>query len=228
MTDAPTSPRAAVSLTDLAVERLETLPDAGKVLGLLDLQRVTRKGREESDPLASLPTPAVVVMAVEDRAGPNQVRDPDAGGVLQEVTSRISVIVGVSAPNDLGGRLERTHDRLAAAVAAVRARLVAWTPGGPFGETAPHRWEADAEGADRWRARPGYAAPGWTPVELRRGRLLQADGRAAWWEDQFEAARLMRGAAAPVGADPFAPVADVRPHVRLPADAAPEEIAASC
>ncbi len=227
MSATPASPRAAVALTDLVAARL-CGEVGGEVLGLLDLQQARRKGREESDPLASLPAPAVVVMAVEDRAGPNQVPDPDAGGVLQEVTSRISVITGIAAPNDLGGRLSRTHDRLAAAVAAVRARLVAWTPGRAFGETAPHSWESTAAG-ERWRPRATFGAPGWTPVELRRGRLLLVDGRAAWWEDQFEAARLMRGEPADAVDGPFAPLPDLHPYARLPADAdQAEEITASC
>lgn len=226
MSATPTSPRAAVALTDLVADRLDGEVE-GRVLGLLDLQQARRRGREESDPLASLPAPAVVVMAAEDRAAPNQVPDPDAGGVLQEVTSRVSVITGIAAPNDLGGRLPRTHDRLAAAVAAVRARLVAWTPGGAFGETAPHSWESTAAG-DRWRPRATFGAPGWTPVELRRGRLLLVDGRAAWWEDQFEATRLMRAAPGGAGDGPIAPLPDLHPYARLPADAEPTEITASC
>ena len=165
----PTDPRAPLPLTDLVVERLrEALPLTGcRYYGLLDFAAARAK----------LHTPCFAVMPVTDTAESNEAPDPD-GPVFQRVTSTVTVVVGVSAPNDLGGLKGTGRDGLSPLVAASREMLMGWAPGGRF----PRYVEAGASPAERW-----------TSLVLARGRLLAIEQGRAWWQDEYATSRRMRG-----------------------------------
>ena len=230
MTAGPAAPRAPLALTGLIRTRIETQAATLGIracYGVLDAAAAERRpsrarsgeGKGETgDPLGALRVPCALVMCTQDTAGPNLVPDPDAGGVLQRVTAAVSVTAAVGALNDPLGTRGVAEDRLMTLVEGLRAVLLSWPPGGPFAEESPHRFEAAADGT-RWTPAPAFGGGRWAPLELRRGRLVRLEQGRAWWEDVYETSRLARGAAAEAAEGPFAPVASLDLHVRLPADA---------
>ena len=168
---APTDPRAPLPLTDLTLGRLrESLSslDGCRYYGVLDFAAARSK----------LQTPCVAVLPVADAAEPSDAPDPD-GPVFQRVAATVSVVVGVSAPNDLGGVVGTGRDGLSPLVAVVRQVLMGWAPGGRF----PQHVEVGASPAARW-----------TALQLARGRLLAVEQGRAWWQDEYLTRRRMRGA----------------------------------
>ena len=166
---APTDPRAPLPLTDLVIERLrEAIPLAGcRYYGVLDFAAARTK----------LQAPCFAVLPVADTGEPNDAPDPD-GPVFQRVESTVTVVTGVNAPNDLGGLKGTGRDGLSPLVAASRAMLMGWAPGGRF----PQHVEAGASPPERW-----------TSLLFRRGRLLAIEQGRAWWQDEYSTYRRMRG-----------------------------------
>lgn len=172
----PLSTRAPLTLVDLVEARLSPrldqigagVPDPLALYGVLDVT---------PDVQAALQPPCIVVMILRDAVGPNLVPDADQGGVMQRVTTTLSVTHGVKSFNSPGGRKGIAEDWMTLLVERTRTALLAWAPDGRF---PPGRW---------------------APLELRAGRLaaLDAHGRA-WWEDRYETHRLVRGE--PLPADP--------------------------
>ena len=165
----PTDPRAPLPLTDLVVARLrEAVPLEGcRYYGVLDFASARAK----------LHAPCFAVLPVADTAEPNLAPDPD-GPVFQRVEAVVSVVAGVAAPNDLGGLKGTGRDGLSPLVAASRAMLMGWAPGGRF----PSHVESGASPAERW-----------TSLVFRRGRLLAIEQGRAWWQDEYSTTRRMRG-----------------------------------
>lgn len=161
-------PRASIPLAirvrDRLEERAAAVPFSPRVhdfLGVLDLTRDVQDG---------ISAPTIVVACLREQATPNQVPDPDQGGVVQRVTATIGVYVGVPSHNDPGGRKWKAGAALDTLVAQVRTALLAWAPDGQF------------------------PAGRWAPLELRDGRLASLRSGVAWWEARYETHRLMRGA----------------------------------
>ena len=163
----PVDPRAPLIHTDLVLERLGGMLPGIKTYGLLDFAAARSK----------LQTPCVAVLPVTDAAESNEAPDPD-GPVFQRVTATVSVVVGVSAPNDMGGIKGTAHDALTPLVAASRLALIGWAPGGRFPQLVE----------------PGAAPPErWTSLVFRRGRLLAIEQGRAWWQDEYSTYRRMGG-----------------------------------
>ena len=167
-----------------------------------------------------LRVPCVAVLPIEDRL--DEVLSPDLDEeVVQRMKSRVATVVGVPAPNDLGGTKGRAADELMRHLASVRASLLGWAPGGPFPIHPPDLHENPAQPAAGWmlvRGRP-------EPLVWERGRLLLMEDGRAWWQDEYMTRWLVAGepradapgpfggirgvcvsAAVPQGAEPDAPV----------------------
>lgn len=192
--DGPVAPRAPLIHTDLVLERLgETLPGV-RTYGLLDFAAARAK----------LQTPCVAVLPVTDAAEPNEAPDPD-GVVVQRVTPTVTVVIGVSAPNDLGGIKGKARDGLTPLVEASRLALIGWAPGGLFPRVVEPGQRLDER---------------WTSLVFRRGRLLAIEQGRAWWQDEYSTSRRMTGRPA----EPE-PVPQVRERLCLVLnDGAPEEV----
>ncbi len=85
-------------------------------------------------------------------------------------------------------------------VRQTRAVLLGWPPDGPFPDPfAPDPFPVGSEGdAGLGAEQPAGDArpPGrWTPLTFSRGRLLALDEGRAWWQDEYQASRLMRSEA---------------------------------
>ena len=175
-------PRAPTTLVGLVRARLDAVrtgadpfsPPVRHVIGALELADDMKDG---------LSAPTLVVVCLREQAGPNQVPDPDAGGVVQRVTATLGIYLGVPSRNERGGDKWKAGAALDALVAQVRAALLAWAPEGRFDAFAS----------------PPRITGRWAPLELRSGHLVSLRAAVAWWEDRYETHRLVRGT---VPADP--------------------------
>lgn len=194
MSESPTAPESPVDLTARVMGRL-TRPIAGAP-PLIDA-RAAFRALDVGDRLPQLGErgiarglPAVVVLPISDQVGRELLADPD-DGQLGMRTETIAVLVGAQAPNDASGR---KIDHLTPALEAVRHALIGWAPDGrPSPQPPPDGVLPQAT----WPLDSGR----WTPLRLTGGRLLDVDGRQAWWRDEYESRRLLHGASAPEAAE---------------------------
>ena len=205
----PTTPLAPVELAALIRQRLRERHSDLKIYGILDLAAGKPKLR----------VPCAAVLPIEDRPAAPASPDPDVL-VVQRVTTVVAVVVGVAAPNDLGGTSGAASDALAGQLHALRRSLLGWTPGGPF-PTDPPLGAPLAEGlepAAEWSVAAGGRL---TPLVWQRGRLLMMGDSRAWWQDEYSTSWIARSAPHDEQPGPFAGVRDLCVQVAVPEGAEP-------
>ena len=158
----PTAPLTPLDLAACIRTRLAPLDSTLKIYGVLDFAAAK----------PSLRVPCVGVLPLDDRLIEALSPDPDEA-VVQRMRSTVATVVGVAAPNDIGGTKHKAADRLAVYLAVVRASLLGWPPGGPFPTDPPtDPPHSPAQPASTWPLNQGR----WEPLAWQRGSA-RADGR---------------------------------------------------